>query len=63
MFDGVWSQAGDSATITFEIYDAAFSQDGTTVFVRQVDGSIESDEVYGDRPFAASSRDEDSLCP
>ena len=63
VFDGVWTEDSDSATITFEIWDAAFSDDGTTVFVRQEDGSIASDEVYGDKPFEASARDEDSLCP
>jgi hypothetical protein len=63
IFDGVWTGEADTATLTFETWDAAFSDDGTTVFVRQQDGSIASDEVYGDRPFAPSSRELDSLCP
>jgi len=62
VFDGVWSQDGDSVTITFETWDAAFSDDGTTVFIAE-DGALTSDEVYGDKPFEGSARDEDSLCP
>ena len=62
VFGGVWSQDGDSVTITFETWDAAFSDDGTTVFVAE-NGAITSDEVYGDRPFAPSAREYDSLCP
>lgn len=63
VFDAAWTGAGDSATLTFETWDGAFSDDGTTVFVREDDGSITSDEVYGDKPFEPSARDEDSLCP
>lgn len=63
VFDGAWVADGERATVTFEIWDAAFSDDGTTVFERQPDGSIHSDEVYGDRPFAPSADDGDSLCP
>jgi len=63
VFDGVWVEDGDSATVTFETWDGAFSEDGTTVFVRAEDGSIDSDEVYGDRPFQPSGDDGDSLCP
>lgn len=63
VFDGVWVEEGQSATVTFETWDAAFSDDGTTVFVADGSGAIDSDEVYGDKPFDPSSRDEDSLCP
>lgn len=63
VFDGTWSEDGDRATVMFETWDGAFSDDGTTVFVRGQDGSIASDEVYGDRPFAPSADDGDSLCP
>jgi len=63
VFDGVWVEDADTATVTFETWDAAFSEDGTTVFVKQEDGSIDSDEVYGDKPFQPSSDDGDSLCP
>ncbi|HEU5055905.1 MAG TPA: hypothetical protein VFU21_05250 [Kofleriaceae bacterium] len=63
VFDAAWTEDAGSATLTFETYDAAFSDDGTTVFVEQEDGSIASDEVYGDRPFDRSSREPDSLCP
>ncbi len=63
VFEGVWAEAGEMATVTFETWDGAFSQDGTTVFVRSEDGSISSDEVYGDRPFEPSGDDADSLCP
>ncbi|HEY8143310.1 MAG TPA: hypothetical protein VIG06_11590 [Kofleriaceae bacterium] len=63
VFDAEWTEDGDSATLTFETWDAAFSDDGTTTFARQEDGSIDSPEVYGDKPFEPSARDEDSLCP
>lgn len=63
VFDGEWTEEGDTATVVFETWDAAFSDDGTTLFVRQEDGSIASAEVYGDKPFESSARDEDSLCP
>lgn len=63
VFGGEWVEDGDSATLTFESWDGAFSDDGTTVFVRQQDGALASDEVYGDRPFDPSSRELDSLCP
>jgi hypothetical protein len=63
VFDGVWAADGDTATVTFETWDGAFSEDGTTVFVRAEDGSINSDEVYADKPFLPSSDDGDSLCP
>lgn len=63
VFDAAWAEEGDSATLTFETWDAAFSDDGTTIFARQEDGSIDSPEVYGDKPFEPSARDEDSLCP
>lgn len=63
VFDGTWVEEADIATLTFETWDAAFSADGTTVFVRLEDGSITSDEVYGDKPFQPSADDADSLCP
>lgn len=63
VFGGEWVEDEGSATLTFETWDGAFSDDGTTVFVRQEDGALFSDEVYGDRPFDPSGRDEDSLCP
>jgi hypothetical protein len=63
VFDGTWVEDGESATVTFETWDGAFSEDGTTVFVRAEDGSIDSDEVYGDKPFQPSGDDVDSLCP
>ncbi len=62
VFDAAWVEEGDSATLTFETWDGAFSDDGTTVFTRQESGAIASDEVYGDKPFDLSARDEDSLC-
>jgi len=63
VFDGVWVEDQGSATVTFETWDGAFSDDGTTVFEEQEGGALFSDEVYGDRPFEPSERDEDSLCP
>jgi hypothetical protein len=63
VFDGVWVQDQDRAILTFETWDGAFSDDGNTVFVRQEGGALFSDEVYGDRAFDPSGRDEDSLCP
>jgi len=63
VFDAAWVEDGDSATLTFETWDGAFSDDGTTVFTRVESGAISSDEVYGERRFDPSARDEDSLCP
>lgn len=63
VFDATWVEDQDSATLTFETWDGAFSDDGTTVFVRQEGGALFSDEVYGDRPFDPSARSQDSLCP
>jgi hypothetical protein len=63
VFEATWTGDGDVATLSFETWDGAFSEDGTTEFVREQDGSISSDEVYGDRPFAPSTAAGDSLCP
>ena len=63
VFDAEWVEDQGSATLTFESWDGAFSDDGTTVFVEQEGRALFSEEVYGDRAFEPSDRDEDSLCP
>ena len=63
VFGGEWVEDQGSATLTFETWDGAFSDAGTTVFTQQEGGAISSDEVYGERAFEPSDRDEDSLCP
>jgi hypothetical protein len=63
VFDADWSEDGDSALLTFETWDEAFADDGMTTFVKQEDGTIESAQVYGDKAFELSTRDQDSLCP
>ena len=62
VFDGDWVRADDTLTITYETWDGAFSDDGTTVFEIEEDGALQSDEVYGDRAFAPSSDPIDDLC-
>ena len=63
VFGGEWVEDAGSATLTFETWDGAFSEDGTTVFVQEEGGALFSAEVYGDRAFEPSDRDQDSLCP
>src|SRR5688572_2723901 len=45
VFDGDWTEAGDQATVVFTTWEGSFSEDGTTVLVRQEDGSLLSEEI------------------
>lgn len=60
VYPGAWTVAPGEVTLTFAMWSSAFSMDGTTVMTIQPDGSLDSDEVYGDRAFSAGGN---SLCP
>jgi hypothetical protein len=63
VFPADWAQEAAGVTLTFESFDAAFSTDGTTFFLLGEDGTLASEEVYGDRAFDRSTEPLDDLCP